>query len=68
MTILGKGGPKKINPTENKCFLIGRKLKLAPLISHYSPFGEGAQKINPKQKTSASLLVVSSKMAPLISH
>jgi hypothetical protein len=68
MTILGNGGPKKINPKENECFLIGRKLKIGPIDFTLQPIWRGGPKNQPNRKTSASLLVVSSKMAPLISH
>jgi hypothetical protein len=104
MTILGKGGgPKKSTPPENKCFLIGHKLKIGPIDFTLEPVRRegpkkstqpehkcfligrklkigpidftletirqgGGPKNQPNRNTSAFLLVVCSKLAPLNSH
>jgi len=68
MTILSRGPKKKSTQSENKCFLIGRKLKIGPIDFTLEPIRQLGPKKSTQPEKSAFLLVTSSKLAPLISH
>lgn len=58
MTILGGGAQKNSIQQENKCFLIGRMLKIGPIDFTLEPIRQGDPKtINPTQPKNKCFLI-----------